>query len=162
MFMLWKKYKWRRQAKSKLNDSNRRSTNEYIQALKNQSKGLCISCGIGKIKKYTIDQNVTSIKFSCGHTHKEVNFEESITVRETNRVLVVPEGKGKRNFRFEYIQGWFKSTNPELNKGVFKERLIDKRNNKYKERVVNASDKKHIIKDQEQALSEHRGYGSAK
>ncbi|PIR75017.1 MAG: hypothetical protein COU34_05030, partial [Candidatus Magasanikbacteria bacterium CG10_big_fil_rev_8_21_14_0_10_43_9] len=33
---------------------------------------------------------------------------------------------------------------------------------KYKEKVVNASNKKDVIKAQEQALSEHQGYGSAK
>ncbi len=145
-----------------MNDPNRRSTSEYTQTLKNQSKGLCVTCGIGKIKKYTIDQDVTSIKFSCGHAHKEVFFEETLRIRESSKYLVVPEGKGKRNFVVRYIQGWFKSNDPNLQDGVFKEQLIDKRSNKYKEVVINAMNKKHIINNQEQPLSEHQGHGSAK
>lgn len=163
MYKFLKKFKWRRQAKLKLADSNRKFSKEYLVVLKNQANGKCLSCGIGKIKKFTTEtNNQITIKFNCGHAHKEVFINESINLRESIKMLVVPEGKGKRKFIIKHIQGWFKSVNPNLRGGVFKEQLIDKRNNKYKEKVVNALNKNDVVKDQEQPLSEHQGYGSAK
>jgi hypothetical protein len=162
MFEIWQKYKWKKQARLKLNDSNRKSSNEYLEVLKNQSNGRCVSCGTGKIKSFTTDKNINIIEFNCGHRHKEVFINESINIRESIKMLLVPDGKGKRNFIVKHIQGWFKSASPDLRGGVFKEQIIDKRNNKYKEKVVNALDKNDVIKDQEQPLSKHQGYGSAK
>ncbi|MBI5621560.1 hypothetical protein HY933_01690 [Candidatus Falkowbacteria bacterium] len=166
MFKIFKIYRWKEQAKFKLADPNRKISDEYFRVLKNQSKGNCVSCGVGKIKSYVIDKdkNITKtiIKFSCGHAHTEVLVEEILKLRESVKALLVPEGKGKRNFVIQHIQGWFKSNNPNLKDGVLKDQIIDRRNDKYKEKVVNASNKKEIIKDQEHSLSEHQGYGSAK
>jgi hypothetical protein len=162
MIKMLQKYKWKKQARVKLNDTNRTSSNEYLAVLKNQSNGRCVSYGIGKIKSFTIGKDMNIIKFTCGHGHKEVFVNETINIRESTKVLLVPDGKGKGHFIVKHIQGWFKSANINLRGGVFKEQLIDKRNNKYKEKVVNALDKNDVIKDQEQPLSEHQGYGSAK
>ena len=162
MYNFLKKNRWKKHAKLKLSDPDRRSSEEYIKVLKNQSKGRCLSCGIGKIKSFVVDKNLITIKFSCGHGHKEVHIKEAIQIRESNKILLVPKGKGKRNFLVRYIQGWFKSSDPKLNDGVFKEQLIDRCGNKYKEKIVNASNKKDVIKNKEHPLSEHQGYGSAK
>ena len=163
MLKIWRKYKWQKQARLKLVDPNRKFSKEYLIVLKNRSKGKCLICGIGKIKQFTKEaKNQISIKFSCGHAHKEVFINETMHLRESLKMLVVPKGRGKRRFVVKHIQGWFKSVDPNLRGGVFKSQLIDKRNDKYKEKVVNALDENDVIKDQEQPLSEHRGYGSAK
>ena len=39
--------------------------------------------------------------------------------------------------------------------------MMNKRNNKYKKKVIDVKTGK-ILKDQEQSLTDHKGYGSAK
>lgn len=162
MSLAKKIYRWRKKAMSKLADPNRRSSDEYLKLLNNQAKGRCVTCGIGEIESFIQKNNQTEIQFSCGHGHKEVFIQESLRMRDSIKLLLVPEGKGKRRYVLEHIQGWFSSKDENLKEGVFKERRIDKKNDIYKEKVVDAADKNHVIKDQEQPLSEHRGHGSAK
>lgn len=70
------------------------------------------------------------------------------------------DGKRKRKYIVkEQISGT--DFSHDLNKEVFKERVIDRRNNYYGEEVVDF-DNIEVIHYCEESLSEHYGHGSAK
>ncbi|HBK34976.1 TPA: hypothetical protein DDZ01_03200 [Candidatus Uhrbacteria bacterium] len=153
---------WQEVAKNKLNDQQRKMTDEYRTILTRQAQGKCLSCGIGMVIDIVKKENRIDLIFGCGHGHVEVCIEETISVRESSNLLVVPEGKGKRQFIQQSKQGWFSSENPDLPDGVYVERVIDKRRNLYKEKVVDSASKEKVITDQEHPLRDHQGHGSAK
>ena len=67
-------------------------------------------------------------------------------------------GKTRGKYHHEALRGHEFNVKGNLMK---KERIIDRKNNYYRERVVNA-DTGEVVRDVEQPLSEHRGHGSAK
>jgi hypothetical protein len=146
----------------RLNDPNVSIASDYHSALERQAEGRCLVCGVGQIREYSSNQVLIAISSDCGHGHKGIEINESIGIRESIGGVVVPEGRGKRHFVFKFIQGWFASVDAKLPSGVMLEQVIDKRNNLYKKKVVDAADQNTVIKDQNQSLTDHQGYGSAK
>ena len=63
--------------------------------------------------------------------------------------------KGFGKFMKEVIQGWFSSKDPKLSKGVEKERIIDKRGDKYDE-VVKDAKAGRIIHETHESLRQHK------
>lgn len=136
---------------------------DYRRFLERHSQGLCDQCGekMGAVTEESAGQNAVRYKFACGHSHVSVVIEEKLVMRESIGGYTVPNGKGKCQFVQKFFQGWSPSNNPNLPEGVNIESNIDRRNKKYKKKVIDAKTGK-ILKDQEQSLIDHRGYGSAK
>lgn len=153
---------WKNEADAQLRSPNAKITDDYRQALERQRIGKCLSCGLGSANEFVGDKQTVQVRFDCGHSHKSLRLAEFIGVRESLKAIVVPVGKGKRHFVFQLIQGWFKSANHDLPKGVNLLQLIDKRNNRYQKKVVDAANENNVIKDQNESLTDHQGYGSAK
>lgn len=153
---------WKNEAAAQLCDPNRNIADDYRQALERQRVGKCLNCGLGNANEFTDDDQMVQVRFDCGHSHKGLRLTESIGIHESLKATVVPVGKGKRHFVFQLIQGWFKSVNHDLPKGVNLLQLIDKRNNRYQKKVVDAADENNVIKDQNESLTDHQGYGSTK
>jgi hypothetical protein len=66
--------------------------------------------------------------------------------------------KRRGKYDHEALRGYEFSVKGHL---MRKERIFDRKNNRYRELVVN-SDTGEVVRDVEQPLSEHRGHGSAK
>jgi hypothetical protein len=136
---------------------------EYRVFLERHSQGLCDQCGqnMGVVVKEPAGEDTVRYKFACGHGHIAITRHEKVCMRESVKGYVVPEGKGKCNFVQEFFHGWSPSDSPDLPEGVNIESNIDKKNNKYKKKVIDVKTGE-ILKDQEESLTEHQGYGSAK
>ncbi len=84
----------------------------------------------------------------------EISLFETIKVRD-NIGLKTFSGSIKK-FISHFMDGWFSSDRRDLSPdGVYKERLIDRQNNHYKEFVKDAKTGR-IIHDINQKLTEHK------
>lgn len=153
---------WQKEAQALLDNKEAQIPPSQRIILERQSRGVCVRCGNGGVANMSAADDRSVIIFTCGHKLKGVSILEHVKARDSIRALVFPQGKGKRNFFFELVHGWFKSVSTQLPQGVYKERVIDKRNDIYKEKVVDAADSANVKKNQSERLSDHRGHGSAK
>lgn len=100
----------------------------------------------------------------CGSTaqHVTLKFFDTVTtkVRDTLKgKLKDPSRTGKAKVRQEFVYGADKRHSKD--DYVYKERVIDKDNNRYRE-LVKEEDTGEIIRDIDQPLTDHTGHGSAK
>lgn len=85
-----------------------------------------------------------------------INLFDEITVKD-NLGLKTFVGNSKK-FVAHIISGWFSSLREDLSpEGVNKERVIDRQNNKYTEKVVDVKTGR-IIRDVEENLTDHKKY----
>jgi len=91
----------------------------------------------------------------CGGKSRVLDLAVSDGVVVHESIGIRQKRKGFGKFMIESIQGWFQSINPKLNKGVHKERIIDKERNEYHETVKDATTGK-IIRDIHEPLSQHK------
>jgi len=92
----------------------------------------------------------------CGSEKRDIKVEvrEEIKIRESLRGR--QKRKGFKKFMVEFLQGWFPSKNKkEFPDGVQKTRLIDKKNDKYQEKVIDEKTGK-IVVNKDEKLSEHK------
>jgi hypothetical protein len=91
----------------------------------------------------------------CGSTKKmfAVIVGGTLTPRGSLRVRHKVKGFGK--FAKEIIQGWFPSKNSKLSQGVEKERIVDKKNDKYDE-IVRDARTGQIMHETHKPLSQHK------
>lgn len=83
-----------------------------------------------------------------------VNVTETIKIRESFELKTFIKSVGK--FIVHLVQGWFPSIRTDLSSdGVQKTRLIDRGNNKYKEKVVDVKTGR-VIRDVDEKLTEHK------
>ncbi|HUD05165.1 MAG TPA: hypothetical protein VMR59_04215 [Patescibacteria group bacterium] len=86
--------------------------------------------------------------------HLYINLFDEITVRDSLGFKTFV-GNSKK-FIAHIISGWFPSLREDLSpEGVNKERVIDRQNNKYRERVVDVKTGR-IIRDVEENLTDHK------
>ena len=84
----------------------------------------------------------------------KIELNETIKLRDS---LELKSFAGNtKKFVAHIISGWFTSKRSDLSpEGVFKERVIDRRNNVYREKVTDAKSGR-IIRDIEEDLTSHR------
>jgi hypothetical protein len=83
-----------------------------------------------------------------------VEFRESITLRDNIKIDAFAEFTKK--FFIQIISGWFPSIRMDLSpQGVQKLRVIDRKNNFYKEKVIDYKTER-VIRDIEEKLSDHK------
>jgi hypothetical protein len=83
-----------------------------------------------------------------------INLFDEIKIRDSLGLKIFAGGSKK--FIAHIISGWFPSLRNDLSPaGVNKERVIDRQNNKYKEKVVDVKSGK-IIRDVEENLTDHK------
>lgn len=86
--------------------------------------------------------------------HFSSNFSEIIELKETFEVKAY-KVNNKRWF-IHHVSGWFESIRKDLSpNGVFKQQVVDRKNNRYRKFVVDALVKVRVIKDVEEKLSDH-------
>ena len=86
--------------------------------------------------------------------HLYINVSEEIKVRDSLELKTFL-GAGKK-FMAHIISGWFPSIRKDLSpEGVNKERVIDRKNNKYKEKIVDSKTGR-VIRDVEEDLTDHK------
>lgn len=98
----------------------------------------------------------------CGAIGRKVSIHiaEGITTRESiGGKIKDPNLPSKKKVRVEFFDGYEWSV--ALEKHVKKSKLIDKRENKYKEKIEDPDTGK-IIHECEEPLSNHQGHGYAK
>jgi hypothetical protein len=84
----------------------------------------------------------------------EINISETINVRDNVELKTFWGSVGK--FIAHMISGWFPSNRTDLSPdGVQKERIVDRANNRYKEKVVDVKTER-IIRDIDEKLTEHK------
>lgn len=92
----------------------------------------------------------------CSSEKRDIKVEvrEEIKIRESLRGR--QKRKGFKKFMVEFLQGWFPSKNKrEFPCGVQKTRLIDKKNDKYQEKVIDEKTSK-IVVNKDEKLLEHK------
>jgi DNA-directed RNA polymerase subunit RPC12/RpoP len=92
----------------------------------------------------------------CGNVKRDIKVEikEEIKTRESLRER--QKRKGFKKFMVEFLQGWFPSTNmEEFPEGVQKTRIINKKNDKYQEKVINEATREVMV-NKDEKLSEHK------
>jgi len=82
--------------------------------------------------------------------HDNISFHDQLTTKEV-------EGTGKRKVRVHSINGHERSADGSI---VYKERILDRRKDKYYEKVVDSDG--NIIRLCDEKLSEHINRGNAK
>ncbi len=107
------------------------------------TEGFCPQCGSKNLTKY--DRRIENESF---------NIRDKFEAKAKNDAL-----PSKKKIVFEYQQGFDRSQVTESGY-VQKERLIDRKNDKYKEVVKDDNGK--IIHHCEEPLSDHYGHGTAK
>lgn len=141
------------EALEKLNDKNRRMTQEFRTFLTNLSKGLCPTCEKNmEITSLEKEGTLTSLKFSCGHGHTSVTIEETIKIWEMTKMKLKENGK-----RAHLIikKGHEQSVNPKYPKGVSKYMKVDRKNNQYEQKVKDLNTDK-IIHEENEKLTDHK------
>lgn len=121
----------------------------------------CTDCGASLPKEW-ISSKVKGDCPECGSAYKtiEVNITEDVCIRESLNGKVKDNNfSSKRNPRYEFFEGADRRKADD--KWMEKSRVIDKYNNKYKEKVTDP-ETGTIIHECEESLSEHFGHGSAK
>lgn len=121
----------------------------------------CSGCG-RKLPSERTSSNKTQVCPSCGSANQYVEMtitEEIGLYEQIFGKLKDPNLPSKKKTRVEWLTGseWSK----KLRKIVHKDRLIDRKNDRYKETVV-APDTKEVIHHCDEPLSQHTGHGSAK
>ena len=92
----------------------------------------------------------------CGSMKRDIKVEikEKIKIRASLRGR--QKRKGFKKFIVEFLQGWFPSTvKTKFPEGIEKSRLIDKKNDRYKEKVTNKATGKVVV-DKDEKLLEHK------
>lgn len=96
----------------------------------------------------------------CGGIERTVSvkFMDCINILHNIKIVAKdPSKTGKKKVQLEFITGHDKSHSGEI---MHKERLIDKKNNRYFEKVINS--KGEVIREADEKLKDHQGHGSAK
>jgi len=91
---------------------------------------------------------------NCGSTKRDIKVEikEEIKIRASLRGR--QKRKGFKKFMVEFLQGWFPSGDKNKHsEGAQIKRLIDKKNDKYQEKVIDEATGK-IVVDKDLKLSE--------
>ena len=95
---------------------------------------------------------------NCGETKRAMalSVTETVTMRSNMHMTGVSEGKSKRNFFVDLIIGWFPSIRQDLSpKGVYLEQRVDRRDNSYIKKVVDAKTGR-VIKSLKEKLTSHK------
>lgn len=123
----------------------------------------CTDCGTSLPKEWIrseVKQNCPACDSASKTIELNVTEETGITVRESiNGKVKDVNFNSKRNPRYEFFEG--DDIRKDDGKWMKKSRVIDKYNNKYKEKVLDP-ETGEIIHDCEESLSDHYGHGSAK
>lgn len=91
----------------------------------------------------------------CGSTKKILAKSVGGTLTPRGSLRARQKSKGFGKFAREIIQGWFPSANSKLSQGVEKERIVDKKNDKYDE-IVRDAKTGQIIRETHETLSQHK------
>lgn len=91
----------------------------------------------------------------CGSDSRDIKKEiqNQLRIHHNIRVRQKPRGFGK--FMKEILGGWFPSRDLKLQEGVYKERIIDREEDKYREIVTDAQTGAVLCKKEEK-LSKHK------
>ncbi len=85
---------------------------------------------------------------------RKIELFDQVIVRESLEIKSF--GQSTQKFFMHIMSGWFPSIRKDLSpEGVNKERVIDRKNNKYKEKVVDAKTGR-VIRDVEEKLTDHK------
>ncbi len=94
----------------------------------------------------------------CGEIKRVISLSvsETLKVRDSVRMAGVPEGKSKSSFFVDLILGWFPSIRKDLSpEGVYLEQRVDRRDNCYTKKVVDAKTGR-VIKSLKEKLTSHK------
>ena len=91
----------------------------------------------------------------CGKNGKRCEATAIVSVVPRASLRARLKRKGFNKFAKEILQGWFRSRNPELRNGVYKERVIDREKDEYHETVKDASTGE-VIREEHEPLSQHK------
>jgi hypothetical protein len=116
----------------------------------NSTKAFCRNCG----KELKLDQRPCPF-CGCRSIHLEATGFAllGLLCRANYRFRKI--GEHSKRFVKEIIRGQFLSENPELPKGVYKERIIDRGRNEYHE-VIEDVKTGRTVRDVHEPLSQHR------
>lgn len=86
----------------------------------------------------------------------DIKVEITETMNSKDNLQGRQKCKGFKKFMIEILQGWFPSRDKaKFPKGVQKTRVIDKKSNRYQEKVSNAATGE-VVEDKDEKLSEHK------
>ena len=91
----------------------------------------------------------------CGGKSRVLDLVASDGLKVGESIGFRQKRKGFRKFMIESIQGWFRSGDHKLKKGVDKVRIIDKERDEYHEVIENA-ETGEVIRDIHEPLSQHK------
>ena len=91
----------------------------------------------------------------CGGKSRVLDLVASDGLKVGEGIGFRQKRKGFGKFMIESIQGWFRSGDHKLKKGVDKVRIIDKEKNEYHETVKDAMTGE-VIRDIHEPLSQHK------
>lgn len=92
----------------------------------------------------------------CGNVPRDIHISVSEEIKIQDNIKLRSFISGTKKFIIESITGWFPSNRKDLSPdGVNKEQVVDRRNNKYKKKIVDVKTGR-IIKDIEENLTDHR------
>ena len=119
----------------------------------------CGSCGLALSDSADQPQADRAPCPKCGSQTRSfaVRIAESVTLREKRGMKLKRSGKGKPAFESVSGDDQYKKTG-KWNK---LDRVIDRENDRYKERIVDG-DTGSTIRDVDEPLSEHQGRGAAR
>jgi len=92
----------------------------------------------------------------CGSAKIDIKVEikEEIKIRESFRVR--QKRKGFKKFMVECLQGWFPNGDKkQFPEGIQQTRIIDKKNNRYKKKIINEVTGEVVV-NKDEKLSEHK------
>ena len=124
----------------------------------------CSNCGENMPSEWISSSNV-KICPNCGSTNQDIQIEisEKMSIYECLEGILddagLPSNRQRKKTRTEFRTGHDWSN--RLQKMVHKERLIDRRNDIYRELVTDPATGE-VIHECEEPLSQHTGHGDAK
>lgn len=123
------------------------------------SPGRCQDCGTKLAKKYLTNDGTRVPCPKCGSMRRaySVHVHETVKVRTSVGYELKRAGKNKFSVKATSGASFFRKTGDWHNL----ERVIDRENDKYKEKIVDEKSGEVLI-DVEEPLSQHKGHGDAK
>lgn len=137
--------------------------NKIFSAMTTESASVtCTDCGVSLTQDPSdFDRHPCP---SCGSSMRTISLSlvdtvQSVIVEELKGVVKDTTRSGKKKVRYSFVSGHDWSY--KLSRYVLKERIIDKDNNRYMEKVVDPVTG-DVLRNAEEPLKQHQGHGTAK